>query len=224
MTLVTFSRVIRLTVRESLTAESVVGLMTSKWGEGMAAEEAIEALFHLYADELYRYARYSLPTSMDARDLVQEVFFKAFRAWHAFRHDASPRTWLYGIARNTIIDWLRKQKTERDYQLSHPVSLDDVSVSLDTLVELEDALNQLKPDHRQVFVLRCVQDLNIEDTARILGWSAVKVKTTLHRAIKVLRQTLSEDTVRAARAAGRELDQRLTGISQPVPGLHGERG
>jgi len=160
--------------------------------ETLTAEESIEHLFELYADDVYRFARYSLQNTADAKDVVQEVFLRAFRAWDSFRQDSNPKTWIFHIARNYIYDLLRKKRTEATFQQTHQPDLSDVSVSLDTLVELEDAVEQLPPAYRQVFTLRCIQDLTVEETASILGWSQGKIKTTLHRAIKKLRTLLDD--------------------------------
>lgn len=156
--------------------------------------EAIEQLFELYADEIYRFALYSVPRTVDARDVVQEVFLRAYRAWGKFRQDANPRTWLFQIARNYIYDLLRKKRVERQYLEKHKPDLSDVSVSLDTLIELEEVVADLPPDKRQVFVLRGIQDFSVQETAQILGWTQSKVKTTFHRAVQDLRVALTKTT------------------------------
>lgn len=158
-----------------------------------SANDAIENLFDLYADEIYRFARYSVPQSVDAKDVVQEVFLRAYRAWGKYRKDANPRTWLFQIARNYIYDLLRKKRVEHEYLQKHKPDVSDVSVPLDTLIEFEDAVSKLSPDKRQVFVLRGIQDFSVQDTAQILEWSESKVKTTFHRAIQDLRKSLGED-------------------------------
>lgn len=156
--------------------------------------ETIEHLFELYADEIYRYARYSTPESVDAKDVVQEVFLRAIRSWDSFRRDASPRTWLFQIARNYIYDLLRKKRVERSYLEKHKPDLSEVSVPFETLVVLEQAVTQLTHDKREVFTLRGVQDFSIQETAKILGWSQSKVKTTFHRAIRDLRFILGDES------------------------------
>ncbi|KPV43012.1 RNA polymerase sigma factor [Alicyclobacillus ferrooxydans] len=154
--------------------------------------EDIETWFELYADEIYRFARYSAPKSVDPKDVVQEVFLRAYRSWNSFRDDSSPRTWLFTIARNYIYDLLRKKRVEMNYLERHKPDLSDVSVPLDTLIELEEVLTELTPDKRQVFVLRGIQDLSIEETAQILDWTPAKVKTTFYRAVHELRNLLGE--------------------------------
>lgn len=154
--------------------------------------EDIETWFELYSDEIYKFARYAAPKSVDPKDVVQEVFLRAFRSWNSFRDDSSPKTWLFKIARNYIYDLLRKKRTEMNYLERHRPDLSEVSVPLDTLIELEEALSELTPDKRQVFVLRGIQDLSIEETALILDWTQAKVKTTFYRAVHDLRNLLGE--------------------------------
>lgn len=179
--------------------------------------EAIEQLFELYADDIYRYARYSAPKSADAKDVVQEVFLRAIRAWGSFRRDANPRTWLFQIARNYIYDLLRKKRVEKSYLERHKPDLSDVSVPFDTLVELEEAVAGLPPDKRQVFTLRGIQEFSVRETAEILGWTQSKVKTTFHRAIRDLRQELGEKYALRDRKEG-ETDEYQQGDRSGVFG------
>ncbi|MCF8567315.1 RNA polymerase sigma factor [Alicyclobacillus tolerans] len=158
----------------------------------MSANDGVEQLFHLYASDVYRFARYLAPADVDAKDVVQEVFLRAFRGWND-QGISNPKAWLLQITRNYVFDLLRKKRVESKYQEKHKPDLSRVSVSLNTLIELEDAVLHLKLDYRQVFILRCVHDLSVEETAEILGWSEAKVKTSLHRAIKELRIALGPE-------------------------------
>lgn len=168
--------------------------------------EAIEQLFELYSDEIYRYARYTAPKSVDAKDVVQEVFLRAIRSWDSYRRDASPRTWLFQIARHYMYDLLRKKRIEQSYLEKHKPDISDVSVSLDTLVALEEEVAKLPHDKRQVFTLRGIQEFSVQETANILGWSESKVKTTFHRAIRDLRQSLGEEQMTRKQEEG-EMDE-----------------
>ena len=160
---------------------------------GLAA--AIDELYDLYADELYRYARFTLRDAHLAEDVVQEVFIRAIRAWDSFRGDAAPRTWLWQIARNYMRDVMRRKQVRNRHSVSDPVELYDVGAPFESLLELEDQLTTLTDDQRQVFILRCMQDLPVKDTALVLGWTESKVKTTLSRAMKQLRIQLEADMV-----------------------------
>lgn len=155
----------------------------------------IDDLYDSYADELYRYARFTLRDTYMAEDVVQEVFIRAIRSWDSFRGDASARTWLWHIARNYMRDVLRRKQVRNRHSVSDPVELYDVGAPFTTLIELEEELAELTDDQRQVFILRCIQDLSVTDTAAILEWTESKVKTTLSRAMKQLRSQLSPDGV-----------------------------
>ena len=167
--------------------------------------EDIETWFELYADEIYRFARYSAPKSVDPKDVVQEVFLRAYRSWNSFRDDSSPKTWLFRIARNYIYDLLRKKRREREYEMTHRIP--DASVHLDTVIELEDALSRLHPAHQQVLNLRWMQEMSVTETAAVLGWSESKVRVTFHRAKKKLQEVLqdsSDDVIRENHSQGGE--------------------
>src|SRR5690349_16975295 len=80
-----------------------------------SAKEGIHSLFDLYANDIYRYARFTLQDHAEAKDVVQEVFLRAFRQWDRFRHDSSYKTWLLSITRNYMYDVLRKRKTQSKF-------------------------------------------------------------------------------------------------------------
>lgn len=158
----------------------------------LRAEEAVEELFELYADEIFRYARLMLRDDYLAEDLVQEVFIRVLRSWDKFREESNAKTWLWTIARNCLYDVFRKRK--RNSLHFTEKALDDLQVTtpFQSLIELEESIYALNENQRQVFILRCIQDLSVSDTASVLGWTEAKVKTTLHRAINQLKMTLQE--------------------------------
>lgn len=150
--------------------------------------EIITALFDEYADKIFRYARYSLPSDIDPRDVVQEVFLRAFRSWHEFQGDSEPKTWLFRIARNHIYDLLRKKRRQRAHELNHETM--EGSILMESIIELEDALTGLQPAYQQVLNLRWIQHMSVPEVAQVLGWSEVKVRITFHRAKKKLQELL----------------------------------
>lgn len=154
--------------------------------------EIIRTLFEQHADAIYRYAKYSLPRGIDAKDVVQEVFLRAFQGWGDFNGKADPKTWLFKIARNYIYDLLRKKQRQRIYEANMPKS--DGFAELDTMIELEDVLRRLKLSHRQVLNLRWIQGMTVTETAQVLGWSQSKVRLTFHRARKKLHELLQESS------------------------------
>ncbi len=128
---------------------------------------------------------------MVAEDLCQETFYKAYRSLESFREaEASFSTWLYTIARNTVLSELRKQK-------SYKVSLEDSGYTplapADTLPEasalrnekvvmVRKAINNLPEKQRSALILREYEQLDYQEIANILGQTVSSVKSLLFRA------------------------------------------
>jgi len=159
------------------------------------AKEAIRSLYELYSSDIYRYARLTLGDVTVAKDVVQEVFFRALRSWDSFHRESNSHTWLISIARNYMYDELRKKRTERKWLSGyHPSYItDDSSDKVETMMVWEDALCKVSDSYRQVFILRHVQNYSIQETVQILGWSESKVKKTDQRAIAKLREIFKSD-------------------------------
>ena len=157
--------------------------------------DIISELFLLHSNSIYRYAKYCLPRDIDSKDVVQEVFLRAFRSWDEFQGNSDPKTWLFSIARNHIYDLLRKKKRERMHEIFQSTRPQEGSENLNTIIELEDALSRLHPNYRQILVLRLIQDLSIPDIAKVLDWSESKVRITFHRARKKLQAELQDQPV-----------------------------
>lgn len=156
----------------------------------LEASEATRRLFDAHADAVYRYACYVLRDSTEAEDAVQEIFIKVLRSWDQFQGQSNTKTWLWSITRNHLYDRLRKKKLDHRLlrQQMSVALLNAASAPLPDDHEIQELLMGLKLSYRQVLVLRYMQDLTTEEIAASLGWSHVKVRTTLHRAIKELRK------------------------------------
>jgi RNA polymerase sigma factor (sigma-70 family) len=133
----------------------------------------------------------SAKLEMLAEDLCSETFYKAFRSLHSFREvDASFSTWLYTIARNTVLSELRKQKTthlsldDSTYIPSAPAEeapeqrlLQGEKVSM-----VRDAINSLPEKQRSALILREYDGMDYQEIANILGQTVSSVKSLLFRA------------------------------------------
>ncbi|QQE79645.1 RNA polymerase sigma factor [Alicyclobacillus sp. SO9] len=156
-------------------------------------KEQIHRLSELYADDIYRYARLTLNDDNEANDVVQEVFFRAFKAWHNFRKESSEKTWLASIARNYMFDLLKKKKKTKQFLSTYmPPYLSDEQTNITEVLIVEDAVTHLKESYRQVFILRHVEELTVAQTAETLGWTEGRVRITDMRALTKLRERLSE--------------------------------
>jgi RNA polymerase sigma-70 factor (ECF subfamily) len=171
------------------------------------AKRAIEELLEQYGNEIYQYVLYTLGDRGLAEDAVQEVFLRALQAWPRFEHRSSPRTWLWAIARHHLRDVIRKRKragNQAEVLLADVMAPPCHDHSLDR-IELESALQSLPVSYRQVVILRVIQDRPVREVAELLGWSEVRVRVTLHRAIKKLQKDFVEaDERRLHPSEGRE--------------------
>jgi len=126
-----------------------------------------------------------------AEDLCSETFYKAYRSLHSFREvEASFATWLYTIARNTVLSELRKQ---RNAKMSLEHSGHTPLASVDTEPEhtvlrnekvtlVRDAINNLPEKQRSALILREYDQLDYQEIANILGQTVSSVKSLLFRA------------------------------------------
>jgi RNA polymerase sigma-70 factor (ECF subfamily) len=144
----------------------------------------------------------------DAWDLAQDVFVKAWKALPRFQGQAAFFSWLYRIAHNVALDWMRARKVEGGVEFDDSVAPQieagaatapreagqpDERLSRAELIErINAALAELSPDHRAVILLREVDGRSYEEIAEVIGCSTGTVMSRLFYARKRL-QTLLED-------------------------------
>ncbi|MHA6250407.1 RNA polymerase sigma factor [Oceanobacillus sp. CAU 1775] len=161
-------------------------------------EEVISDWFDAYADDVYRFLVY-YTGSIDVEDLVQEVFLKAVNRYDSYQGEASPKTWLISIARNLAIDEARKRKRKdwrkliKHTQQSIEPNPEDLQISSEEKLLLHQSIAKLKQNYQDVIVLRGIEELSVNETAKVLNWTDTKVRVTFHRALKVLQTIVKED-------------------------------
>lgn len=159
--------------------------------------EAFRQLVEAYQTPAYRLAaRMCGPDS--AEDVTQEAFLAAWRALPEFRGDCRFSTWLYRLVSNAAIDCLRREKKHRDTGDVDDLELPDGGPSLQEQAERSDtrdavrrALDRLSPEHRQVLLLRFMQELDYGEIACALDVSEGTVKSRINRAKSKLREVLA---------------------------------
>ena len=162
------------------------------------SEESMRALYRTYGPELYGFAVSALGDRGQAEELVQEVFTRVWRKADSFDPQrASFRTWLYGIARNAIIDQKRRAAV-RPALAAHAVD-DDERGGLDTSLEqallrwqVNAALERLTPEHRQVIRLAHFQGLTLREISERTGVPLGTIKSRTSYALRGLRLALEE--------------------------------
>lgn len=158
---------------------------------------AIRALYIMYSDSIFHFIERMIRDYHRAEDLTQETFMKAFKSYDCFNHQSSVKTWLYKIARNISIDYIRKQKMiitsiqiNDKYEKEVIKSTETIVEARETSFELYQAIEKLKDAYKKVIVLRRIMGYSIKEVSNILGWSENKVKLTHTRALKTLKKEL----------------------------------
>ena len=159
-------------------------------------QEAFTVLYDMYFDKIYRYIKLKVGIQVEAEDMAQQVFLKAFKSISSFRWRNVPfSAWLFKIAHNQVVDYFRK-KTR-----TSAVSLDDIVVVSDSnpqeaaelsisLEQLTVAMGRLTPAQREVISLRFAGELPIAQVAEIMDRSQGAVKALQHSAIVSLRKIM----------------------------------
>lgn len=161
----------------------------------MSKKSTISQWFQEYGNDVYRFLVY-YTGSMDVEDLVQEVFIKALKYLHTYKHNSSPKTWLFTIARNLAIDEMKKRNKnrQRNTNTSYENRMDEneqpemMVESRERAEEVRSAIQQLQENYRNVVILRGINQLSVAETASILDWSEEKVRTNYHRGLKAMKK------------------------------------
>jgi RNA polymerase sigma-70 factor, ECF subfamily len=162
-------------------------------------KQRIREWYKKYNDEIYRFILMMIGDHEQAKDLTHDTFLKAYNHLHHFKGETSEKNWLYRIARNVTIDFMRKRKPIRYFADSFKAfpSNNDTPDKIMQLGEAEGqlyrALSKLKRTYREVIILRKIKELSIRETAEVLGWKESKVKTTLFRGLQALKIQLQKE-------------------------------
>jgi RNA polymerase sigma-70 factor (ECF subfamily) len=156
-------------------------------------EAAFTALVERYSPRLRYYLRKMLGDGQaDAEDVLQEVWFDVFRAAPRLNDPAAFPAWLYRIARNRTAQCHRNKPRQ-----SRPLAeadladeSDDEDYSTADAERVHAALNELAPEHREVLVLRFLEEMSYEDVARVVGSPLGTIRSRIHYAKRALRSVL----------------------------------
>lgn len=185
-------------------AEDLALVNRTRAGEASAYDD----LIHRYQERIYATVYHMTSNHEDANDLTQETFIKAYRALHTFKGDSSFYTWIYRIAVNKTINFLKTRKNrvhmslndldfnaENDPDLVALVSENTPRRDLN-LSELQEKLNEamqkLSEVHRLVVTLHDVQGLSHDEIAGIVGCNVGTVRSRLFYARQQLQGTLAD--------------------------------
>lgn len=151
-------------------------------------DRAFEYLFIRYREAIYRLFVQRLGGASDADDLLQETFIKVYINLHRYSSEYTFGQWVYTIARNTFIDYVRRRADDLsiDERFSSPPSNtptpEESVISLQQRTQIEHYLERLTPRYRQLIVMRFFDEYSYEEIAAKLALPLGTVKTQIHRA------------------------------------------
>ena len=180
---------------------------------GRGDPDAFEQLYRAHAGRLYTLIVRMVASAETAEDLLQEVFLTAYRKVSNFRGESSLGTWLYRMAVNHSLDYLRGRQNKmarttdsiEDEGMAEPVASTPLVASAINRLDLERAIRQLPDGCRTAFVLHDVEGFEHHEIATMLGISEGTSKSQVHKARMKLRGLLTgagtAHTVRRAATA-----------------------
>ena len=161
--------------------------------------EAFRVLVERHARPVFRLAFRMTGNEIDAEDMVQETFLKAWKQIDRFDGRAAFGTWLHRICANCSLDHIRARKRKRDLQVGNdPLaqmattapSPERLALSSQVTAILGPALDELSEMERAAFVLRHYEGLSIEEISTALGVQPGAAKQSVFRAVQKLRRAL----------------------------------
>ncbi|WP_175835993.1 RNA polymerase sigma factor [Burkholderia anthina] len=194
---------------------------------------AFEQLMRRYNRRLYRLARATLRDDAEAEDALQDAYLAAYRAIARFRGDASLSTWLSRLVLNEC--YTRQRRGARRDTIAPMVGLSAIADFERDIMDtdqndspdralmrselralLERKLDALPEAFRIVFVMRCVEEFSVEETAQCLGIPEATVRSRHFRARSLLRESLARDIDLAERDVfsfdGERCDRIVSGV------------
>ncbi len=173
--------------------------------------QSFDELVRRYDRDVLRLAMNIVHRPEDARDIYQETFLKVYRNLHRFRFECSFYTWLYRVATNVGLDYLRRRTTRREDQAPVPEDTEGAStrdffdrqpqrnpstnperqlLGHEISGRIREAMKRLSPRERMVFEMKHYEGMRLRAIGDVLGTSEETVKNSLFRATRKLRASL----------------------------------
>jgi RNA polymerase sigma-70 factor (ECF subfamily) len=177
-------------------------LIADVLSDDSGSDAAFSELVRRYIKSIYNFVYRLCGNASDVEDISQEVFVKVWKNLKKYRVGESVRAWIFTIARNTTIDWLRKRKNfvfsdfenaEGENPLTATLAdasplADEIFAEREDRAVLESALAQLSFAHREVLLLHYMEGLTFDEIGKILQHPLHTVKSRHQRALLKLRE------------------------------------
>lgn len=179
-----------------MTDQDIINLLQQSGQE----EKAFRELLRVYQERLYWHVRRLVVDHADTDDVMQNVFIKVWKALPSFRGDSGLFTWLYRIATNESLSFLKQRSLRQSRQVDDPEMIaisrlesdpyfngDEVQKKLFSVVET------LPDKQRVVFQMKYFDDMKYQDISNILDTSIGALKASYHHAVKKIEQAFIKD-------------------------------
>ena len=165
-------------------------------------EKYFKEIYEANADKIFRYVSSRVSGREEVLDLVQEIFYKFWQAVSQGKVISFPKTFLFKIAHNKVIDWYRKNKPESldrmmegDEGESQSFQVEDTKAEMEMRISNEanwvlGIIHKLPPQYSEAVKMRFVDDLSPQEMAEILNISPNAVSLRLNHALEKLREIL----------------------------------
>jgi len=166
-------------------------------------DKAFKIFYEIYKDMVYNICFRMLNNRQDAEDITQDVFIKAIKSIHKFRGDSKLSTWIYQIAVNTSLNYIRRKKIEMwislDFLVGKEESFKDTThIRPDFELEkkesealVQQAIQTLPPRQRMAIILQRYEGLSYKKIAKVMKTSISAVESLLHHAKDNLTKKLT---------------------------------
>ena len=163
-------------------------------------EKVFNEIVKTYSERLYWHVRRFVLSHEDTDDLLQDIFLKIWTALPSFRGEAQLYTWVYRIATNETLNFLRRQKVRAALQFRRIDDVMEERIDTDPYFNgsaaeraLSKAIARLPEKQRSVFIMRYYEDMSYEEIAAVTGTSVGALKASFHIAQEKVRAELGEE-------------------------------
>jgi RNA polymerase sigma-70 factor (ECF subfamily) len=183
-------------------------------------QEAVGVFFNQYANRIYNYAYYHSGNHHLAEDIVSETMMRVIEKIPGYEWREIPfKAWVFRIARNLLVDYFRRRDKRNETSLDSAPDWDgagdagaadggDLASQLSMRQDLQEAIARLPEEQRTVFLLRFVEDLELEQVANLLDRTLPAIKSLQYRAVQNLRKALGEPGKEGGSVSGMKTGKR----------------
>lgn len=158
--------------------------------------KAFEDLINIYFDRLYKEAYLRCKHEEDAKEIVQETIYKAYKSIKNLKEPKYFKTWLSRILINVANDYMRENgMIDLEHEAIDYIKEVHKDNQIEIKIDLYNAIDELEDKYKDVIIMRYVDDLKIEEISKILERPVNTIKTHIRKAIKDMKNLLKEDYI-----------------------------